>query len=170
MDIKKKLASCLLEIGVIFLRPDEPFTWPSELRARFIPISRMTLKRSRSVTWWKCFAELIRSQYPDCEVLMGTAPRHCPMGNCGAHPWFTDGLCPPEAKDHGRQNQIEGKLEPGQKVVVVGGFDFHGGSVLEVVNVLRESGAEVLGIVSIYTTGCRRVSTAGLLQTLQIPV
>ena len=158
MDTKKKLASYLLEIGVVFLRPDEPFTWASGIKSPIYTDSRMTLSvpKVRDLVE-NSFAELIRSQYPDCEVLMGTSTAGIAHAAIAAHILgLPMGYVRPKAKDHGRQNQIEGKLEPGQKVVVVEDLISTGGSVLEVVNVLREAGAEVLGIVSIYTYGMQK--------------
>ena len=145
MDTKKKLASYLLEIGVVFLRPDEPFTWASGIKSPIYTDSRMTLSvpKVRDLVE-NSFAELIRSQYPDCEVLMGTSTAGIAHAAIAAHILgLPMGYVRPKAKDHGRQNQIEGKLEPGQKVVVVEDLISTGGSVLEVVNVLREAGAEV---------------------------
>ncbi|MGI6012715.1 MAG: orotate phosphoribosyltransferase [Oscillospiraceae bacterium] len=158
MDTKKKLASYLLEIGVVFLRPDEPFTWASGIKSPIYTDSRMTLSvpKVRDLVE-NSFAEQIRSQYPDCEVLMGTSTAGIAHAAIAAHILgLPMGYVRPKAKDHGRQNQIEGKLEPGQKVVVVEDLISTGGSVLEVVNVLREAGAEVLGIVSIYTYGMQK--------------
>lgn len=158
MDTKKKLASYLLEIGVVFLRPDEPFTWASGIKSPIYTDSRMTLSvpKVRDLVE-NSFAELIRTQYPDCEVLMGTSTAGIAHAAIAAHILgLPMGYVRPKAKDHGRQNQIEGKLEPGQKVVVVEDLISTGGSVLEVVNVLREAGAEVLGIVSIYTYGMQK--------------
>lgn len=158
MDTKKKLASYLLEIGVVFLRPDEPFTWASGIKSPIYTDSRMTLSvpKVRDLVE-NSFAEQIRSQYPDCEVLMGTSTAGIAHAAIVAHILgLPMGYVRPKAKDHGRQNQIEGKLEPGQKVVVVEDLISTGGSVLEVVNVLREAGAKVLGIVSIYTYGMQK--------------
>lgn len=158
MDTKKKLASYLLEIGVVFLRPDAPFTWASGIKSPIYTDSRMTLSvpKVRDLVE-NSFAECIRSQYPACEVLMGTSTAGIAHAAIAAHILgLPMGYVRPKAKDHGRQNQIEGKLEPGQKVVVVEDLISTGGSVLEVVNVLREAGAEVLGIVSIYTYGMQK--------------
>lgn len=155
MELSIQIAKDLLKIQAVFFRPDQPFTWASGIKSPVYCDNRLTLTDVEVRTdVEEGLARLIREHYPEVEVLMGTSNGgHCPR--CHYRP--TDGpamgYVRSGAKDHGRQNQIEGKLLPGQKVVVVEDLISTGGSVLEVVNVLREAGAQVLGIVSIFTYG-----------------
>ncbi len=156
--MKKTIAKDLLKIGAVFFRPDEPFTWASGIKSPVYCDNRLTLTAPEvRLDVEKGLAELIREYYPEAEVLMGTSTAGIAHAAITAHILnMPMGYVRSGAKDHGRQNQIEGKLEPGQKVVVVEDLISTGGSVLEVVNVLREAGARVLGIVSIFTYGMKK--------------
>ena len=156
--MKKTIAKDLLKIGAVFFRPDEPFTWASGIKSPVYCDNRLTLTAPEvRLDVEKGLAELIREHYPEAEVLMGTSTAGIAHAAITAHILnMPMGYVRSGAKDHGRQNQIEGKLEPGQKVVVVEDLISTGGSVLEVVNVLREAGAQVLGIVSIFTYGMKK--------------
>ena len=155
---EKLIAKDLLEIQAVFFRPDEPFTWASGIKSPIYCDNRLTLTAPKVRTDVEtALAETIKENYPECEVLMGTSTAGIAHAAITAH--ILDlpmGYVRSGAKDHGRQNQIEGKLLPGQKVVVVEDLISTGGSVIEVVNVLREAGAEVLGIVSIFTYGMKK--------------
>ncbi len=157
-DIKKLIAKDLLSIKAVFFRPDEPFTWASGIKSPVYCDNRLTLTAPKVRTdVEQSLAETIKAEYPDAEVLMGTSTAGIAHAAITAH--ILDmpmGYVRSGAKDHGRQNQIEGKLEKGQKVVVVEDLISTGGSVIEVVDVLREAGAEVLGIVSIFTYGMQK--------------
>lgn len=152
------IAKDLLSIRAVFFRPEEPFTWASGIKSPVYCDNRLTLSSHAVRTDVENgLAELIRTYYPEAEVLMGTSTAGI------AHAAITAqlmelpmGYVRSGAKDHGRQNQIEGRLEAGQKVVVVEDLISTGGSVLEVVDVLRRAGAEVLGIVSIFTYGMKK--------------
>ena len=158
MELKIKIAKDLLKIKAVFFRPEEPFTWASGIKSPVYCDNRLTLSDPEVRTDVENgLASLIRENYPDAEVLMGTSTAGI------AHAAITAqimglpmGYVRSGHKDHGRQNQIEGRLEKGQKVVVVEDLISTGGSVLEVVDVLREAGAEVLGIVSIFTYGMQK--------------
>ncbi len=157
-DIKKTIAKDLLKIQAVFFRPDEPFTWASGIKSPVYCDNRLTLSdpdvRSDVENG---LAELIKENYPDAQILMGTSTAGIAHAAITAHLLnMPMGYVRSGHKDHGRQNQIEGKLEKGQKTVVVEDLISTGGSVLEVVNVLREAGAEVLGIVSIFTYGMEK--------------
>ncbi len=156
--MNKLIAKDLLSIGAVFLRPEEPFTWASGIKSPVYCDNRLTLtslKVRDDVE--NGLAETIKREYPDCEVLMGTSTAGIAHAAITAHIMgLPMGYVRSSSKDHGRGNQIEGKLEKGQKVVVVEDLISTGGSVIEVVNVLREAGAEVLGIVSIYTYGMKK--------------
>lgn len=156
--INELIAKDLLSIKAVFFRPDEPFTWASGIKSPVYCDNRLTLtapKVRNDVE--NALAEVIKSEYPDCEVLMGTSTAGIAHAAITAHIMgLPMGYVRSGAKDHGRGNQIEGKLEKGQKVVVVEDLISTGGSVIEVVNVLREAGAEVLGIVSIFTYGMKK--------------
>ena len=156
--MKKTIAKDLLKIGAVFFRPDEPFTWASGIKSPIYCDNRLTLTAPEvRLDVEKGLAELIREHYPEAEVLMGTSTAGIAHAAITAHILnMPMGYVRSGAKDHGRQNQIEGKLEPGQKVVVVEDLISTGGSVLEVVDVLREAGAQVLGIVSIFTYGMKK--------------
>ncbi len=156
--MKNTIAKDLLKIQAVFLRPDEPFTWASGIKSPIYCDNRLTLSDHQVRTDVESgLAALIKEHYPEAEVLMGTSTAGI------AHAAITAqmlelpmGYVRSGAKDHGRKNQIEGKLVPGQKVVVVEDLISTGGSVLEVVDVLRQAGAEVLGIVSIFTYGMKK--------------
>lgn len=158
MNIKEQIAKDLLSIGAVFLRPEEPFTWASGIKSPIYCDNRLTLTAPEVRSHVEnALAETIRKEYPDCEVLMGTSTAGIAHAAITAHLMgLPMGYVRSGAKDHGRNNQIEGKLEKGQKVVVVEDLISTAGSVLEVVNVLREAGAEVLGIVSIFTYGMKK--------------
>ena len=156
--MEKLIAKDLLSIKAVFLRPEDPFTWASGIKSPVYCDNRLTLtapKVRNDVE--QGLAKLIKENYPEAEVLMGTSTAGIAHAAITAH--ILDmpmGYVRSGAKDHGRQNQIEGKLEKGQKVVVVEDLISTGGSVIEVVNVLREAGADVLGIVSIFTYGMQK--------------
>ena len=143
MNIKEQIAKDLLSIGAVFLRPEEPFTWASGIKSPIYCDNRLTLTAPGVRNHVEnALAETIRREYPDCEVLMGTSTAGIAHAAITAHLMgLPMGYVRSGAKDHGRNNQIEGKLEKGQKVVVVEDLISTGGSVLEVVNVLREAGA-----------------------------
>ena len=156
--LEKLIAKDLLSIKAVFFRPEEPFTWASGIKSPVYCDNRLTLtsvKVRNDVE--NGLATLIKENYPEAEVLMGTSTAGIAHAAITAH--ILDmpmGYVRSGAKDHGRQNQIEGRLEKGQKVVVVEDLISTGGSVIEVVNVLREAGAEVLGVVSIFTYGMKK--------------
>ena len=156
--MKKTIAKDLLKIGAVFFRPDEPFTWASGIKSPVYCDNRLTLTAPEVRNDVENgLAALIREYYPQAEVLMGTSTAGIAHAAITAHLMdLPMGYVRSGAKDHGRQNQIEGKLEAGQKVVVVEDLISTGGSVLEVVNVLREAGANVLGVVSIFTYGMKK--------------
>lgn len=157
-DIQIQIAKDLLSIKAVFFRPDEPFTWASGIKSPVYCDNRLTLAYPEVRTHVEeALAKTVKEFYPEAEALMGTSTAGI------AHAAITAqimglpmGYVRSGAKDHGRKNQIEGKLERGQKVVVVEDLISTGGSVIEVVNVLREAGAEVLGIVSIFTYGMQK--------------
>ena len=157
-DIKTLIAKDLLSIKAVFFRPDEPFTWASGIKSPVYCDNRLTLTAPQVRTDVEnSLAETIKAEYPEVEVLMGTSTAGIAHAAITAHIMgLPMGYVRSGAKDHGRGNQIEGKLEKGQKVVVVEDLISTGGSVIEVVNVLREAGAEVLGIVSIFTYGMQK--------------
>ena len=156
--MEKKIAKALLSIHAVFLRPDDPFTWASGIKSPIYCDNRLTLTAPAVRTEIENgLCELIRKHYPDCEVLMGTSTAgiaHAAI--CGHILNLPMGYVRSGNKDHGRGNRIEGKLEAGQKVVVVEDLISTGGSCIEVVEALREAGAEVLGIVSIFTYGLQK--------------
>jgi len=156
--MEQRIARDLLKIGAVFFRPQEPFTWASGIKSPVYCDNRLTLTAPEVRNDVENgLAELIRTFYPDTEVLMGTSTAGIAHAAITGHILgLPMGYVRSGSKDHGRQNQIEGKLEPGQKVVVVEDLISTGGSVLEVVNVLREAGAQVLGIVSIFTYGMQK--------------
>ena len=156
--MEKKIAKDLLSIRAVFFRPEEPFTWASGIKSPVYCDNRLTLTAPEVRTHVEeGLAELVKKYYPECEVLMGTSTAGIAHAAITGHLLgLPMGYVRSGAKDHGRQNQIEGRLEPGQKVVVVEDLISTGGSVLEVVNVLREAGADVLGIVSIFTYGMQK--------------
>ena len=156
--MEKLIAKDLLSIGAVFLRPEEPFTWASGIKSPIYCDNRLTLTAPNVRTDVENgLAEIIKKHYPDAEVLMGTSTAGIAHAAITAH--ILDmpmGYVRSGAKDHGRGNQIEGKLEKGQKVVVVEDLISTGGSVIEVVDALRDAGAEVLGIASIFTYGMKK--------------
>ncbi len=156
--LSKVIAKDLLSIHAVFFRPDEPFTWASGIKSPVYCDNRLTLTAPEvRLDVESGLAETIRQFYPTAEVLMGTSTAGIAHAAITAHLMgLPMGYVRSSAKDHGRQNQIEGRLEPGQKVVVVEDLISTGGSVLEVVEVLREAGAEVLGIASIFTYGMQK--------------
>ena len=155
---ERLIAKDLLSIRAVFFRPNEPFTWASGIKSPVYCDNRLTLTAPQVRTDVEsALAETIRREYPDVEVLMGTSTAGIAHAAITAHLMdLPMGYVRSGAKDHGRGNQIEGKLLPGQKVVVVEDLISTGGSVIEVVNVLREAGAVVLGIVSIFTYGMKK--------------
>lgn len=158
MITAEQIAKDLLSIRAVFLSPDKPFTWASGIKSPIYCDNRLTLTAPAVRTDVETgLMETIQREYPDVEVLMGTSTAGIAHAAIVAHMMgLPMGYVRSGAKDHGRQNQIEGKLEKGQKVVVVEDLISTGGSVIEVVNVLREAGADVLGIVSIYTYGMKK--------------
>jgi len=158
MNTEMQIAKALLDIKAVFFRPDEPFTWASGIKSPVYCDNRLTLtapKVRNDVE--NGLAELINAYYPDAEVLMGTSTAGIAHAAITGHIMgLPMGYVRSGAKDHGRQNQIEGRLEKGQKVVVVEDLISTGGSCIEVVNVLSEAGADVLGIVSIFTYGMQK--------------
>ena len=158
MDYRTIIAKDLLKIKAVFFRPEEPFTWASGIKSPVYCDNRLTLTAPEVRTDVENgLAALIKENYPDAEVLMGTSTAGIAHAAITGHMLgLPMGYVRSGSKDHGRQNQIEGKLEKGQKVVVVEDLISTGGSVIEVVNVLREAGAEVLGIVSIFTYGMKK--------------
>ena len=157
-NVKEVIAKDLLKIKAVFFRPDEPFTWASGIKSPVYCDNRLTLTAvgvRNDVE--NSLADAIRNNYPEAEVLMGTSTAGIAHAAITAHIMgLPMGYVRSGAKDHGRQNRIEGRLEKGNKVVVVEDLISTGGSVLEVVDVLREAGAEVLGIVSIFTYGMKK--------------
>ncbi len=156
--MQRKIAKELLSIGAVFLRPEEPFTWASGIQSPIYCDNRLTLSAPAVRAKIEAgLATLVREHFPECEALMGTSTAGI------AHAAITAtmlnlpmGYVRGEAKSHGRTNRIEGRLDPGTKVVVVEDLISTAGSVIDVVNALREAGAEVLGIVSIFTYGIRK--------------
>lgn len=158
MELQTLIAKDLLKIQAVFFRPDEPFTWASGIKSPVYCDNRLTLTDVAVRTDVENgLAELIRTHYPDAEVLMGTSTAGIAHAAITGHLLgLPMGYVRGSAKDHGRKNQIEGRLAPGQKVVVVEDLISTGGSVLEVVQVLRDAGAQVLGIASIFTYGMQK--------------
>lgn len=156
--MEKLIAKDLLSIKAVFFRPEEPFTWASGIKSPVYCDNRLTLTAPKVRTDVENgLAKLIKENYPDAEVLMGTSTAGIAHAAITAH--ILDmpmGYVRSGNKDHGRKNRIEGKLEKGEKVVVVEDLISTGGSVLDVVDALREAGAEVLGIVSIFTYGMKK--------------
>ena len=157
-ELNQQIAQDLLKIKAVFFRPEEPFTWASGIKSPVYCDNRLTLTAPEVRTdVEEGLARIISEEYPSVEVLMGTSTAGIAHAAITAHLMgLPMGYVRSGAKDHGRQNQIEGRLEPGQKVVVVEDLISTGGSVLEVVEVLRQAGAEVLGIVSIFTYGMQK--------------
>ena len=158
MNLEREIAHDLLSIGAVFLRPDEPFTWASGIKSPIYCDNRLILTAPEVRTQVEsALCKIIRADYPDVEVLMGTSTAGIAHAAIVGHMMgLPMGYVRSSGKDHGRQNQIEGRLEPGQKVVVIEDLISTGGSVLDVVSVLREAGAEVLGVASIFTYGMKK--------------
>ena len=157
-NLEKLIAKDLLSIRAVFFRPEEPFTWASGIKSPVYCDNRLTLTAPEvRIHVEEGLAEIVKKYYPECEVLMGTSTAGIAHAAITGHLLgLPMGYVRSGAKDHGRQNQIEGRLEKGQKVVVIEDLISTGGSVIEVVNVLREAGAEVLGIASIFTYGMKK--------------
>lgn len=157
-ETSRKIAKDLLKIQAVFLSPDKPFTWASGIKSPVYCDNRLTLTAPEVRTDVENgLKALIEENYPDAEVLMGTSTAGIAHAAITAHLMgLPMGYVRSGNKDHGRQNRIEGKLEKGQKVVVVEDLISTGGSVIEVIDALREAGAEVLGIVSIFTYGMKK--------------
>lgn len=157
-ETSRKIAKDLLKIQAVFLSPDKPFTWASGIKSPVYCDNRLTLTAPKVRTDVETgLKELIEENYPEAEVLMGTSTAGIAHAAITAHLMgLPMGYVRSGNKDHGRQNRIEGKLEKGQKVVVVEDLISTGGSVIDVVDALREAGAEVLGIVSIFTYGMKK--------------
>lgn len=168
MDTKTLIAEDLLKIQAVFFRPEEPFTWASGIKSPVYCDNRLTLTAPEVRTHVEnALAEVVRENYPDAEVLMGTSTAGIAHAAITAHILgMPMGYVRSGNKDHGRQNRIEGKLLPGQKVVIIEDLISTGGSVIEVADALREAGAVVLGIASIFTYGMQkgldRLKEAGL--------
>lgn len=157
-DTNQKIAEILLEIRAVFFRPEEPFTWASGIKSPVYCDNRLILTAPAARTAVEeAIAEAVKREYPNCEVLMGTSTAGIAHAAIVGHMMgLPMGYVRSSGKDHGRQNQIEGRLESGQKVVVIEDLISTGGSVLDVVSVLREAGAEVLGVASIFTYGMQK--------------
>ena len=156
--MKERIAKDLLAIKAVFFRPEEPFTWASGIKSPVYCDNRLTLSDVQvRADVENGLAQVVKEKYPQVEVLMGTSTAGIAHAAITAHLLnLPMGYVRSGAKDHGRKNQIEGKLLPGQKVVVIEDLISTGGSVLEVVEILREAGAEVLGVVSIFTYGMKK--------------
>ncbi|MFR9208235.1 MAG: orotate phosphoribosyltransferase [Lachnospiraceae bacterium] len=156
--MQKTIAKDLLKIKAVFFRPDEPFTWASGIKSPVYCDNRLTLTTPEvRDDIENGLAKIVKEHYPQAEVLMGTSTAGIAHAAITAHILnMPMGYVRGGAKDHGRKNQIEGKLLPGQKVVVIEDLISTGGSVIEVVNVLRDAGAEVLGVASIFTYGMKK--------------
>lgn len=157
-DIKTLIAKDLLKIKAVFFRPNDPFTWASGIKSPVYCDNRLTLTSVEVRNDVEnALAKTVMENYPEVEVLMGTSTAGIAHAAITGHILnLPMGYVRSGAKDHGRQNRIEGKLEKGQKVVVIEDLISTGGSVIEVVNVLREAGAEVLGVASIFTYGMKK--------------
>ena len=157
MNLEQTIAHDLLSIGAVFLRPDEPFTWASGIKSPIYCDNRLTLTAPAVRTHVEEGLDLICKHYPGVEVLMGTSTAGIAHAAIVGHLMgLPMGYVRSGNKDHGRGNRIEGKLEKGHKVVVVEDLISTGGSCIEVAEALREAGAEVLGIVSIFTYGLQK--------------
>ena len=158
MEIKELVAKRLLEIKAVFLRPNEPFTWASGIKSPVYCDNRLILTSVDARNDVEnAIAQTVKEKFPQAEVLMGTSTAGIAHAAIAGHILgMPMGYVRSGAKDHGRQNQIEGRLNKGDKVVVIEDLISTGGSCIEVVNVLREAGAEVLGIVSIFTYGMKK--------------
>ena len=156
--MKKEIAAELLKIKAVFLRPKEPFTWASGIKSPIYCDNRLILSSPETRTKVeKAIAQTVKKHYPEAEILMGTATAGIAHAAIAAQMLgLPMGYVRGSAKDHGRNNRIEGRLEKGQKVVVVEDLISTAGSCIEVVEALREAGAEVLGVVSIFTYGMKK--------------
>ena len=156
--MKNLIAKDLLSIGAVFLRPEQPFTWASGIKSPIYCDNRLTLSDTKvRANVENGLAEIVRAHYPEAEVLMGTSTAG--IAHAAITATILDlpmGYVRSGAKDHGRTNRIEGRLEKGQKVVVIEDLISTGGSCIEVVEALREAGADVLGVASIFTYGMKR--------------
>ena len=157
-NISQLIARDLLKIKAVFFRPEEPFTWASGIKSPVYCDNRLTLTAPEVRTHVEqALAETIKREYPEVEILMGTSTAGIAHAAITGHILgLPMGYVRSGSKDHGRQNQIEGRMEAGQKVVVVEDLISTGGSVIEVVNALREAGGQVLGIASIFTYGMKK--------------
>lgn len=158
MNMEELIAQQLLKIRAVFLRPDEPFTWASGIKSPIYCDNRIILSypEARDIVE-RAIAQTVEERFPECEVLMGTSTAGIAHAAIAASIMGKPmGYVRGSAKDHGRGNRIEGQLEKGQKVVVIEDLISTGGSCIEVVEALREAGAEVLGIVSIFTYGLKK--------------
>lgn len=158
MTTAEKVAAALLKIKAVFLRPEEPFTWASGIKSPIYCDNRLILSspEARDIVE-RAIAETVKNDYPEAESLMGTSTAG--IAHAAIAAWILDkpmGYVRGSAKDHGRNNRIEGRLEPGTKVVVIEDLISTAGSCIEVVEALREAGAEVLGVVSIFTYGMKK--------------
>ena len=156
--MEQKIAKALLEIGAVFLRPDEPFTWASGIKSPIYCDNRLILTAPDVRDEVEnALAQTIKTHYADVEVLMGTATAGIAHAAIAASIMgLPMGYVRGGSKDHGRQNRIEGRLQAGQKVVVIEDLISTAGSSIEAVEALREAGADVLGIASIFTYGMQR--------------
>ena len=156
--MEKRIAKELLEIKAVFLRPEEPFTWASGIKSPIYCDNRLILSApSARVVVEQAIADKVKELYPQCEMLMGTSTAGIAHAAIAASILgLPMGYVRGEAKTHGRNNRIEGRMEPGTKVVVIEDLISTGGSAIEVVDALREAGADVLGIVSIFTYGMKK--------------
>lgn len=158
MELREQIAKDLLSIKAVFFRPEEPFTWASGIKSPVYCDNRLTLTAPQVRNHVEeGLAKVIKENYPEAEVLMGTSTAGIAHAAITGHLLgMPMGYVRSGAKDHGRQNQIEGRLEPGQKVVVIEDLISTGGSVIETVEALRNAGAEVLGVASIFTYGMQK--------------
>ena len=158
IEMEKKIAAQLLGIKAVFLRPEEPFTWASGIKSPIYCDNRLILSApSARVVVEQAIADKVKELYPQCEMLMGTSTAGIAHAAIAASILgLPMGYVRGEAKTHGRNNRIEGRMEPGTKVVVIEDLISTGGSAIEVVDALREAGADVLGIVSIFTYGMKK--------------
>lgn len=156
--MEKKIANELLKIKAVFLRPEEPFTWASGIKSPIYCDNRLILSAPEArVVVEQAIADTVKKQYPDAEMLMGTSTAGIAHAAIAASILgLPMGYVRGEAKTHGRNNRIEGRMEPGTKVVVIEDLISTGGSAIDVVEALREAGADVLGIVSIFTYGMKK--------------
>ena len=157
-SIKEQTAKDLLSIKAVFLRPDEPFTWASGIKSPIYCDNRLTLTAPDvRLNIENALSKVVKSEFPDVQVLMGTATAGIAHAAITAHILgLPMGYVRSSSKDHGRQNRIEGRLEKGQRVVVIEDLISTGGSVIDTVNALRDAGAEVLGVAAIFTYGMKK--------------